>query len=191
MKKILLYSFIFVTALVVFHASDVMAERDKFLDIKEVKTESGITAWLVEDHHIPVIAFDFAFMDAGAKNDPADKQGLSRLVSNTMDEGAGELTSEAFQKELRDLSISLGFNSGRDSFGGSVKTLTKNKDRAFELLKLAIMQPRFDADPVQRMRQANQARIRSSLSDPDWMAARILNDKAYEGHPYALNLEYS
>jgi zinc protease len=26
------------------------------------------------------------------------------------------------------------------------------------------------------------------MSDPDWMAARLLNDVAYSGHPYAMNL---
>jgi len=162
-------------------------DRTSLLNIQEVKSKSGITAWLVEDSSIPVISFQFAFKGAGAINDPADKQGLARLLSNTMDEGAGELDSQAFQKELQDLSISLSFNSGRDHFGGAVKTLTKNSERAFVLLEQAIMRPRFDAAPVQRMRAANQSRIRSSLTNPDWIAARILNDFAFAGHPYAQN----
>lgn len=161
--------------------------RDKFLDIQEVKSPSGITAWLVEDHSIPVLSMDFAFRDAGSSRDPKDKQGLARMLSNTMDEGAGDLTSEMFQKELRDLSISLAFTTDRDSFGGGLKTLTTNRARAFELLQLALTSPRFDAEAVDRMRAANQARIKASLSDPEWMAARILNDVAYQGHPYALN----
>lgn len=161
--------------------------RDKLLDIQEVTSASGVTAWLVEDHSIPVIALQFGFKGMGAAQDPADKQGLSRLASNTMDEGAGDLDSQSFQKELQDLSIDLHFNSSRDAFGGAFKTLTKNKVRAFELLKLALTKPRFDEEPVARMRSANQSRIRSSLSDPEWMAARLLNDKAFEGHPYAQN----
>lgn len=161
--------------------------RESVLDIQEVTSESGITAWLVEDHSVPVIAVDFAFKGAGSLQDPPDKQGLARMVSNTMDEGAGNLDAQAFQKELQDLSISLSFNSGRDHFGGGVKTLTKNKDRAFALLKLALMEPRFDDEAIGRMRRGNQSRIRSSLTDPDWIAARLLNDVAFAGHPYALN----
>ncbi|MEZ5918854.1 MAG: pitrilysin family protein [Alphaproteobacteria bacterium] len=68
-----------------------------------------------------------------------------------------------------------------------MKTLSKNKERAFELLKLVVNEPRFDKDPVERMSKANQSRIRSSLSDPDWIAARLMNDVAFAGHPYALN----
>lgn len=159
----------------------------KMLDIQTVTSKSGITAWLVEDHSIPVIALKFAFKNAGTKHDPADKQGLARMVSNTLDEGAGDLNSQAFQKELQNLAITLNFSAGRDNFGGQVKTLTKHKDRAFELLTMALTMPRFDEEPVSRMRAANQSRIRSSMTNPDWMAARLLNDKAFAGHPYAQN----
>lgn len=173
-------------AILVFIAPAAFA-RDKVLDIKDVTSDGGVRAWLVEDHSIPVISLQFAFKDAGAIQDPQGKQGLARVLSNTLDEGAGDLPSEAFQKELRDLSIDLSFASSRDSFSGTLKTLSQNKDRAFALMHLALSSPRFDADAVERMIAANQSRIRGSVSDPDWIAARILNDVAYQGHPYALN----
>lgn len=157
------------------------------LDIQNVTSNSGVSAWLVEDHSVPVIALQFSFKGMGAAGDPADKQGLARLASNTMDEGAGSLDSQAFQKALQDKVIDLRFNASRDNFGGTLKTLSKNKTRAFELLHLALSKPRFDAEPVDRMRRANQSRVRSSLSSPDWVAARILNDVAFAGHPYAQN----
>lgn len=160
---------------------------EKFLDIQEVKSEGGITAWLVEDHTLPIIALQFAFLDSGAALENADKQGLVRLLSNTMDEGAGDMTSSEFQKALLDQSISLSFGAGRDSFSGSVKTLTQHKDEAFRLMSLALSSPRFDKDPVDRMKAANLSRLRSSLTDPEWMAARVMNDRAFAGHPYALN----
>ncbi len=161
--------------------------RSQILDIKDVKSASGIKAWLVEDHSMPIIAINFAFKDAGTKNDPADKQGLIRMLSNTMDEGAGDLDSEAFQKALRNNSISLSFSAGRDHFNGRLKTLTQNKEIAFTLLKTALTNPRFDEDPVNRMRASNKSRIKSSLSKPKWIAERIQNNKIFKGHPYAQN----
>ena len=161
--------------------------KEKILDIQEVTSPGGITAWLVEDKSLPLISLKFSFKGAGAIRDGIEKQGLARLLSNTMDEGAGELTSQEFQKTLSDNSITLYFNSDRDNFGGQLKTLSRNKDKAFELLTLALIKPRFDPEPVTRMRQANSSRIRSSMGDPDWIAARIFNDIAFAGHPYALN----
>jgi len=164
-----------------------VSHADKFLDIKEVTSKSGIKAWLVEDSSIPIIAMKFSFQGVGSKTDSLEKQGLARLASNTMDEGAGELKSQEFQHILRNQSITLHFNISRDNFSGNVKTLTRNKDKAFELLKLALTKPRFDEEPLSRMKDANKSRIRSSLSNPKWMAARIQNDVIFKDHPYALN----
>ncbi len=160
---------------------------ERFLDIQEVSTPSGINVWLVEDHSVPVISLKFAFKGAGSFSDPNDKQGLVQLLSNTMDEGAGDITSQEFQKELSDHSISLSFAGGRDSFSGSLKTLTEYKDKAFGLLQLALTEPRFDDEPLERMKQANLSRIKNSMTQPNWMAARLMNDIAYENHPYARN----
>ena len=179
--------FIIMIALLIFFGLSAKASGEKFIPIKEIKTPGGITVWTVEDHSLPIVAVKFLFKDSGSANDPDDKQGLARLLSNTMDEGAGELDSQSFQKALADNSITLQFDAGRDSFGGTLKTLTRNNDKAFELLTLAMNQPRFDEEPVARMRDGNLTRIKSSLSEPEWMAARLINDKAFEGHAYAKN----
>ena len=163
------------------------AADKRFLDIQEITSPGGIRAWLVEDHSVPVIAVSFAFAGAGSVLDPDDKQGLVQLASNTMDEGAGELDSQSFQKILTDHSIALSYSVGRDDYYGSLKTLARKREMAFDLLRLSLTAPRFDAEPLQRMKDANIARLRSSQSDPDWMAARIMNDMIYAGHPYARN----
>lgn len=161
--------------------------KEKVLDIQEVISPGGIKAWLVEDETLPIISLKFAFKGAGAVNNPENKQGLSRILSNTMDEGAGDLDSQAFQKILNDNSISLSFGSGRDNFKGQVETLSRHKEKAFELLEMTLTQPRFDQEPLDRMRDANMTRIRSSKSKPNWISARLFNSFAYEDHPYAFN----
>ena len=171
---------------VLFFTSPAFA-KDRFLDIQELTTQSGISVWLVEDHSVPVVSLKFSFKGAGSFVEPDEKQGLVQLLSNTLDEGAGDLDSHAFQKALSDNSISLSFSGGRDNFSGSVKTLTTHKDKAFNLLQLALTKPRFDAEPLERMKQANLSRIKQSMTQPNWMAARLMNDITFAGHPYARN----
>ena len=172
--------------LLTFISSTALA-KEKILDIQKIKSANGIEAWLVEDHSLPIISIKFAFKGAGTVNLSENQQGLSQLLSNTMDEGAGEYTSQEFQKLLSDNSITLRFNSNRDNFGGTLKFLTREKQKAAELLTIALNDPRFDEEPVERIKQANISRIKSSQTNPSWIAARIYNDRAYEGHPYALN----
>ena len=57
----------------------------------------------------------FAF-EGGAAQDPADKPGVANMLSGLLDEGAGDLDSQAFQARLDALSIDMSFDAGRDVF---------------------------------------------------------------------------
>lgn len=168
------------------HAPAAIA-KDRILDIQEITTPKGITLWHVEDRSLPILTIHFAFKGAGAVNDPADKIGLGQLVSNTIDEGAGTRTATQFQQALQDHAIELSFENSRDVFSGKMKTLKRHDALAFELLRDAIHTPLFDEEAIERMRQANIMRIKSSFAKPDWLAARLMNDVYFGDHPYANN----
>lgn len=179
-----LFIFFIFAFLSVSHANE---QNKELLSIQALKSENGLPFWFIGDHSVPIISIKFAFRNAGTKNDPPEKQGLVRLLSNTMDEGAGDLDSQSFQKALNDDSISLYFQASRDSFFGTLKTLKENKEKAFKLTTMALATPRFDQEPLDRMRRSNIARIHLSKSEPDWILARLVNDVAFENEPYALN----
>ncbi len=160
------------------------ASQARAVEVQRVVSPGGIEAWLVEDHTNPIIALELAFR-GGAALDPEDKAGLATMVAGTIDEGAGPLDSQAFQGELDNLSISLRFEAGQDSLSGSLETLTENRDRAFELLRLALTEPRFDAEPVERIRSQIIARLSRQSEDPDYIAGRMLRRLMYGEHPYA------
>lgn len=152
-------------------------------EIQEVRTPAGITAWLVEDHTVPIIAVDFAFR-GGSSQDPAGKEGLVNLLSRSLDEGAGDLDSQVFQARLEDLVMQLSFAEGRDAFYGSMRTLTPNTTDAFEMLRLAVTEPRFDEEAIDRMKTQTISGLRRDLKDPDEIAARRWSELAFPGHPY-------
>lgn len=151
--------------------------------VKEVVSRSGVRAWLIEDHTLPLVSMSFAF-EGGAAIDPVGKEGLSTLLAATMDEGAGDLDSRAFQSALSDRSISLGFTADEDALYGSVKMLTREKDNALALLRLALHTPRFDAEAIDRMKDALVARRQYGLSDPQWLASQGFEQLALADHPY-------
>ena len=162
----------------------VAAFQARAVEVQRVVSPGGIEAWLVEDHSNPIIALDLAFR-GGAALDPAGKPGLAYMVSTLIDEGAGPLDSQAFQGALDDLSISLRFQAGLDNFSGSLSTLSENRARAFELLRLALTAPRFDEEPVERIRSQILARLSREAEDPDMIASRTLRRLVFQDHPYA------
>jgi zinc protease len=153
------------------------------MDIQTVETPGGLTAWLVEDHTVPIVAVNFAF-DGGSTQDPDGKEGLANLLSATLDEGAGDLDSQAFQTRLQDLSVRIGFDAGRDSFYGSLRTLSPNTDEAFDLLRMAVNEPRFDEEAVGRMKRQIVSGLRRQATDPDAIASWTSAELAFPGHPY-------
>ncbi|UCI10263.1 insulinase family protein [Mesorhizobium sp. B1-1-8] len=154
------------------------------MNIQEVKSKKGITAWLVEDHSIPLIAIRFVF-DGGTAQDPAGKEGLVNLMTGLFDEGAGDLDSEAFQLKLDDAGAEMSFQAARDGTYGSMRMLSDQKDEAFGLLRLAVNSPRFDKAPIDRIRAQVLSGILANERDPDTIAQQRWLRAIYGEHPYA------
>ena len=157
-------------------------------EIQRVVSPGGIEAWLVEDYTVPVIALEAAF-EGGAALDPAGKAGLATFAAATLDEGAGPYDSRAFAERLEDLNVSLSFSAGRDRFGVSLKSLSQTRDEAFGLLRLALTGPRFDTEPVERIRRQLLIGARARQQDPGDRAAAAFFARAFPGHPYATPTE--
>lgn len=151
--------------------------------VRSLRTASGIEVWHVEDYTVPVLSVEFAFM-GGAAQDPADRTGLGNLLAGLMDEGAGSLTSQEFQEQLEEKAIELSFDAGRDRLDGSLRTLSENAPRAFELLGMALQAPRFDQDAIDRVRSQIVSGLKRDESDPGARARDALNALAYAGHTY-------
>jgi zinc protease len=151
--------------------------------VERVVSPGGIEAYLVSEPSIPFMSMSIHFA-GGSALDPVGKEGLAYMVSGLLDEGAGELDSQAFRTELEDLAIRLSFDAQRDSFTGEFKTLTEHRRRAFELLRLALVVPRFDPEPVERIRHQIEASLRRSLEDPDYLASLTWFETAFAGQPY-------
>ena len=156
----------------------------KAFDIQRVISPGGIEAWLVEDHSLPIISARFLF-PGGAATDPAGKEGLANMVSGLLDEGAGDLDSQAFQQRLADQSISLSFDASLDAFSGRLKALTRNRDEAFDLLRLAVTQPRFDTQAVERIRAQILTGLAASANNPNRIAQQTFREAVFGDHPYS------
>jgi zinc protease len=156
--------------------------------IKEVKSKTGITAWLVEDHTNPLIAMQFSFK-GGAANDPSGKDGTAYFITGMLDEGAGDLDSATFQAKRDELNMKMSFEANLDTFEGSFQTLTEKRDDSFALLKLALTKPRFDKEPLERVRDQLIVNARQNEEDPDKISSNAWMVKAFDGHPYSRQSE--
>lgn len=152
--------------------------------IQEVKSPGGITAWLVEEKAVPLMAMNYSFR-SGSAQDPEGKEGAAEFLTGMMDEGAGDMLSQEFQRRREELSFRMSFSADSDSFEGSFQTLTRNRAASVGLLKLAITNPRFDAEPMERVRQQFLLNVKEKAQDPQSIAWRAWIAKILPGDPYA------
>lgn len=163
--------------------SNSAAQAQQSSRITEVTSPGGIKAWLVHDTTLPLIAMEFAFL-GGAAQDGARKVGLAHLTASLLDEGAGDLDAQAFQQKLADHAVELHFDAGRDEMRGSLRTLSENREVAFDLLRLSVTRPRFDTEAVERIRAALMASLRRRSTEPNAIASDRWYALAFPDHPY-------
>ena len=152
--------------------------------IQRLVSPGGIEAWFVQDATVPLIAMEYAF-SGGAAQDPAGKSGLGNMVAGLLDEGAADLDSKTFHERLERRAIELSFSSARDYFRGSLRMLKDNKDEAFDLLRLALTSPRFDAADIERIRSQVVSSLRRETTNPTSLASRKFLEVAFGDHPYS------
>ncbi|HEY8574835.1 MAG TPA: pitrilysin family protein [Devosia sp.] len=171
-------------ALVLLSSLPALAE----VEFQQVTSPQGIEAWLVEDYAVPIITVRFAF-EGGSSQDPAGKEGLANLITALFDEGAGDLDSDAFQIALDAAGAEMNFDASQDAIYGSMRLLADQREEAFGLLKLALEEPRFDQNPIDRMRAQILSGIAIDAQDPTTAAQKLWRETLYGSHPYARELE--
>ncbi len=154
------------------------------IEIKEVKSPGGMTAWLVEDHSIPFTALELRFRGGTSLDDP-EKRGAVYLMSGLIEEGAGDLDARAYARELEALAASFSYRATDDTVSISARFLTENRDDVIDLLQTTIHEPRFDQDAVDRVRAQVISGLKSDQTDPNDIAGRSFAKMAYGDHPYA------
>ncbi len=158
------------------------------VDILEVTSPGGITAWLVEERSIPFTALEVRFK-GGASLDRSGKRGAMNLMTGLLEEGAGDLDATEFATARESLAASFGFDVSDDSVSISAEFLTENRDEALALLKLAITQPSFDAVALERVRGQVLSIIASDQKDPNHLAREAFDLAAFGDHPYGSAIE--
>ncbi|MEM1374575.1 MAG: pitrilysin family protein [Pseudomonadota bacterium] len=158
------------------------------IDIKEVTSPGGITAWLVEEPSIPFTALELRF-EGGASLDPDGKRGVTNLMMGLLEEGAGEMDARAFAEARESLAARYEFDAYDDTVTVSAQFLTENREASVALLREALLNPRFDADAVERVKGQVASGIRSDLKDPDEISSATFFELAFGDHPYGTSLE--
>ena len=154
------------------------------MEVQEIQTH-GMTAWLVEDHSLPIVTLRIGFRGAGSAYDPQGREGLSTFVASMLNEGAGELDGLAFKQALESRAIELSFSRSKDTLTVELMSLREHFDEAMRLLSLALHAPQMNEEATERTRSQILAALRRLQESPSYIADVAWEQAAYAPHAYS------
>jgi zinc protease len=153
------------------------------VEVQELTSPQGTGFWLVEEPSIPIVALEISFA-GGARLDPEDRPGVANLFAGMLEEGAGDLDAVGFATARDALSARFRFSAAQDSINVGAMMLAETIEPAAELLATALAAPRFDPEPLERVRGQVLSAIAESENDPQDVAAKAWFADAFPDHPY-------
>lgn len=151
--------------------------------IQDITSPAGHTFWLVEEPSIPIVSIEIGFK-GGSRLDAPEEVGLTNFAFGLMKEGSGDLDATAFANRADDISARIGFASRADQVEVSGLFLVETLDEGVDLMALAMTKPRFDAEPIDRVRKRILSAIAQAETEPGTIAQNTWWSRAFPGHAY-------
>ena len=163
-----------------------VARTSSLADVQVVTSPGGITAWLVSESFVPMVAMEVAWK-GGAYAEPAGKDGAGWVLAYMMNEGAGNLDTTAYGARMQDLNMEFACGVWMDWTNCSMSTLKDTADESFGMMQLAFSKLRLDEEPLERAKRELTVNVDRMKSAPKSVASITMNDALIPGHPYARN----
>ena len=148
-----------------------------------VVTDNGMTVLLVDQPSLPIVTVN-VLIKAGAIYDPDAKSGLLHMVASTLDEGTTTRSAVRIAEQIEFIGGELSTQGAEDFTTATLRVLKKDANLGFALLADILMNPKFDAKEVARVRDELVAFLQSEKDEPDIIATKAFNEIVFKGHPY-------
>lgn len=151
--------------------------------VSEITSASGVKAWLVEEHRVPIVALRMTF-EGGATQDPSGQAGLASLLADAMTEAAGTFDSNALKDRIARIGLQLSLGAGRDAIYGGLEVVSGQLAPAAAILRAVLTEPHLEAEDIERLKAQRMAALARNLANPATVATQQWYAAAFPEHPY-------
>lgn len=154
-------------------------------EIWQTELANGMTVSGIEQDEIPTVNFSLV-IEGGHLLDDLNKNGVANLMSDILMEGTANKTPEQLEEEIDLLGASIRMYTTRESIVIRGNTLTRNFDETIDLVAEILLEPRWDADELGRIKTKTINQIERSNANPNVVANRVYNKILYgEDHIFS------
>jgi zinc protease len=144
---------------------------------------NGVKVWCLERRGLPAVTSALV-VHHGTAADPAARPGLTSVMADLLEEGAGGRDAIALADALARIGGLLSTEAGSDSTTIAITALSRYLDRALTYLADIAMRPHFAAADFDRVRELRQSRLRQLSQSASAAADRAFIEATFGAHPY-------
>lgn len=165
------------------YAVSIKPERPRHFDFPKPEIFTLSNGIKVLYYHQPKSEKLDLVLDLKAKYyfDPEDKQGLSMLLSNVLEEGTEQRDADELAYALESRGMELNILPGHMN----MSMLHEDTEQGLSLLHEVITQPAFDENGIKRARQQLIAEVKSYWDSPNNFCNQLIREEIYKDHPYS------
>lgn len=156
----------------------------EFPDYFDTTLPNGINLLVIENYKIPVVSVRLVFKNAGSYFD-GDKYGVASLTGELLTKGTKNRSATQIAEEIDFLGGSISAGSDWDGSYVSLSVLKKHLDKAIDVLHDVVLNPVFDTEELNRVREQRISSIMQGKDDPGTLSDRMFNKVVFENTPYA------
>ncbi len=156
-------------------------------DVKKVVLHNGITILIKENHSVPLFAARAAFL-GGVRFEDQKNNGVSNFVSEMFTRGTKTRGAEDIAREIESIAAEVSGFSGRNSFGVTVESLSRNFDKAMNVFADVILNPSFSPEEIERARRDILSGINRQGDNLLRTAINLFLVMLYQNHPYRFDV---
>ena len=165
------------------------AQDIRLPDYERVVLDNGTVLLLAEKHDVPLIGMQ-ASVRGGSITDPADKAGLSQLLAEVLQKGAGDRDAAAFAEAVAGVGGSIEVDAALESVDVSAEFLSRDAELMIELVADLLMRPALVEEEFDKERERASALISAARDSgvgglmPSYASAFIFGEHPYGKPPY-------
>jgi zinc protease len=133
---------------------------------------NGMEVWHLEQRAVPLVSLRMVFPN-GSATDPPSKAGLTGLMADMLDEGAGDRSALELSEALQRLATDYNASPDVDGVMARLDMLADKVGPSLEILADILRRPRLPADELQRRKGLWVAQAISRESNPGAVQALI------------------
>ncbi|HMB99701.1 MAG TPA: pitrilysin family protein [Flavobacteriaceae bacterium] len=155
-------------------------------DIWTGSLNNGMSLYGIENNEVPLIEFDIT-IPGGHLLDPKGKEGVADLLSDLMMQGTATKTAAELEEAIGLLGASISMDSNAEDFHISGSCLKRNFEATMALVKEIILEPRWDDNEFNRLKQALETSLKGREASARSIAYIAFSKQLYgEDHPFGI-----